>query len=305
MNDNPNVAFGKRVLEECNTPEAMLDGNYKTFDGTIGYCGVHVPAYLTIDLGKNHPIGYIRFLLMNRGKDDTNHGVAQREYFYRMLVSEDTPHINSATKWHVIYDTCGKGYVDWQCFTLSEPMQVRYIRIHAIENRKNNGFHIIQFEAYERPVELHEGEVAALNVSVDTSKMECEIGDGMPLFKKLNDISGLITTIMRDELGRSYLQMNVPEGSMPLMSKSVLNTMRYDAESKCYNVQGYDMEKIISNFANDIKVLERNSDGIERAVISPVQAEMTESRRRNTPWTIWGFVSGVISIVLAVLAWAN
>ncbi|MBO7299867.1 MAG: discoidin domain-containing protein [Tidjanibacter sp.] len=303
--DNPNVALGKRVLEECNTPEAMLDGSYKKFDGTKGYCGVHVPAYLTIDLGKNYEIGYIRFLLMNPGKNENNHNSKPREYFYRILVSEDTPYINGSTKWSVLYDSLGNGYVNWQCFTLSEPMQIRYIRIHAIDNRKNNGFHIVQFEAYNRPTELYEGETASLDVTIDTANVMCEIGDGMPLFKKLNDISGLISTIMRDELGRSYLQMNVPESSMPLMSKSVLNAMTYDEVTKTYNVQGDDMERIITNFANDIKVLERNSDGIERAVISPVQAEMVESRRRNAPWTVWGFVSGIISVALAIMAWLN
>ena len=220
-------------------------------------------------------------------------------------MSEDTPYINGSTKWSVLYDSLGNGYVNWQCFTLSEPMQIRYIRIHAIDNRKNNGFHIVQFEAYNRPTELYEGETASLDVTIDTANVMCEIGDGMPLFKKLNDISGLISTIMRDELGRSYLQMNVPESSMPLMSKSVLNAMTYDEVTKTYNVQGDDMERIITNFANDIKVLERNSDGIERAVISPVQAEMVESRRRNAPWTVWGFVSGIISVALAIMAWLN
>lgn len=303
--ENPNVAFGKRVLEECNTPEAMLDGNFRQFDGTVGYCGVHVPAYLTIDLGQNYEIGYIRFLLMNRREEENCHNSTPRKYFYRLLVSEDTPYINGSTRWTLIHDSEGCGYVDWQCFTFSEPMKVRYIRIHAIDNRKNCGFHIIQFEAYKHPEKLYDGEVASLDMKVDTSKLMCEIGDGMPLFKKLNDITGLISTIMRDELGRSYLQMNVPAESMPLMSKSVLNAMTYDEATKTYNVQGNDMEKIISNFANDIKVLERNSDGIERAVISPVQAEMVESRRRNAPWTIWGFVSGIISIALAVLAWLN
>ena len=44
---NLNFALGKRVLEECNTPEAMLDGKITKTNGTTGYCGVHVPAYLT------------------------------------------------------------------------------------------------------------------------------------------------------------------------------------------------------------------------------------------------------------------
>ena len=184
-------------------------------------------------------------------------------------------------------------------------MMIRYIRIHAIENRKNNGFHIIQLEAYKSPVAHKEDDVVSLDVEVDTANLVTEVGDGMPLFKKLNDISGLIHTIDNDPLGSGYLQMNVPEDSMPLMSKSVLNTMAHDEATKTYNVSGRDIKRIISTFANDVKVLERNSDGIERAVVSPVQAEMSESRRRNTPWTIWGFVSAIVSILLAVLAWLN
>lgn len=178
--NNPNIALGKRVLEECNTPEAMLDGNYRDFDGTGGYCGVHVPAYITIDLGQNYSVGYIRFLLMNRGEEDTNHGTAPRKYFYRLLACADTPCINGSTEWKVIHDTENNGYVNWQCFSLTEPMEMRYIRIHTIDNRKNNGFHIIQFEAYEHPAELPEGEVVSLDKTIDTSAMCNEVGDGLP-----------------------------------------------------------------------------------------------------------------------------
>lgn len=299
--NNPNIALGKRVLEECNTPEAMLDGNYRDFDGTGGYCGVHVPAYLTIDLGQNYSVGYIRFLLMNRGEEDTNLGAAPRKYFYRLLACADTPCINGSTEWKVIYDTENEGYVDWQCFTLSEPMEMRYIRIHTVDNRKNNGFHIIQFEAYERPAELPEGEKVSLERTIDTSEVCSEVGDGLPLYKRLYDITGILSTIMKDQLGRSYLQMNIPENNMPLMNKSVMNVISHNEQAHTYNVQGEDMVKIISNFANDVKILERNSDGIERAVISPVQTAMTESRRSNTKWTYWGLLSSIIGILLLIV----
>lgn len=303
---NPNFALNKRVLEECNTPEAMLDGNLTDFTGTSGYCGVHVPSYLTIDLGQNYPIGYIRFLLMNRGKEDTNHGLAKREYFYRLLACEDTPHINNTTKWHVIYDSLSIGRTDWQCFTLSKPMQIRYLRIHAIENRKNNGFHIIQFEAYEHPEALPEGlpeqlRVVSVNETIDTSAIECEIGDGLPLYKRLNDITGIISSIMKDDTGKTYLEMSVSANDMPLVNKVVKEKISYEEEDNTYNINGDDIKKIISNFANDVKIIERNTDGIERAVISPVQAAMTESRRSNTKWTFWGLVSAVVSILLTVI----
>ncbi len=299
--NNPNIALGKRVLEECNTPEAMLDGNYRDFDGTGGYCGVHVPAYITIDLGQNYSVGYIRFLLMNRGEEDTNHGTAPRKYFYRLLACADTPCINGSTEWKVIHDTENNGYVNWQCFSLTEPMEMRYIRIHTIDNRKNNGFHIIQFEAYEHPAELPEGEVVSLDKTIDTSAMCSEVGDGLPLYKRLFDITGILSSIKNDPFGRNYLQMNIPESDMPLMNKSVMSVIRYDKSSHSYNIQGEDLVKIISNFANDVKILERNSDGIERAVISPVQAAMTESRRTNTKWTYWGLLSSIVGIILLIV----
>lgn len=298
---NPNFALHKRVLEECNTPEAMLDGCCHNFDGTKGYCGVHVPAYITIDLGSNCPIGYIRFLLMNRENEDTNHGVGPRQYYYRLLACEDTDCINNTTEWKVLYDSLGEGFVDWQCFTLSSPLQVRYLRIHTIDNRKNNGFHIVQFEAYEHSEPLPDGERVAVNAEITTEKVQIEVGDGMPLYKRLHDIAGIVTTIMKDQFGRSYLQMNIPKSDMPLMNKSVMNMISYDEATKSYNIQGSDIQKIISNFANDVKILERNSDGIERAVISPVQAAMTESRRSNTRWTYWGLLSSIIGLVLLIV----
>lgn len=305
---NLNFALGKRVLEECNTPEAMLDGRITKTNGTTGYCGVHVPAYLTIDLGQNYPIGYIRFLLMNRRGEDTNHGSAKREYFYRLLACEDTPHINNSTKWHVIYDTLGQGYVDWQCFTLSEPMQIRYLRIHAIENRKNNGFHIIQFEAYEKPAEFdanlpEELRVKSLDVAIDTAQMECEVGDGMPLYKRLNDITGIINSIMNDNDGSQYLEMGVSGRDLPLVNKVLKEELdaEHDKEDDTYSINGSHIKKIISNYANDVKIIERNSDGIERAVISPVQTAMAQSRQINTKWTYFGLISAVVSIVLTLI----
>ncbi len=300
--ENLNFALNKRVLEECNTPEAMLDGDCVSFDGTKGYCGVHVPAYLTIDLGENCEVGYIRFLLMHRPEsEDTNHGAAPREYYYRLLACEDTPCINSSTRWHVIYDSRNNGYVDWQCFTLSEPMKMRYIRIHAIENRKNNGFHIVQFEAYARPVPLCEGAVVALDAAVDISKMDVETGDGMPLSKQLNDISGLLASIMKDDRGREYLEMYIEPDNMPKINRSVHGVIEFDEDAKLYVIKGEDIEKITTNFANDIKILERNSDGIERAIISPVQLVLTESRISNTKWTYWGLLSAIVSIVLLIV----
>lgn len=95
--------------------------------------------------------------------------------------------------------------------------------------------------------------------------------------------------------------MNIPESDMPLMNKSVMSVIRYDKSSYSYNIQGEDLVKIISNFANDVKILERNSDGIERAVISPVQAAMTESRRTNTKWTYWGLLSSIVGIILLIV----
>lgn len=302
LEGNPNFAFGKRVLEECNTPEAMLDGKITGFDGKSGYCGIHIPAYITIDLGEKCPIGYIRFLLMNRGKDDNNHGEKERKYFYRLLVSSDD-YINNRTKWSVVYDSREKGVLDWQCFTLSEPMNVRYIRVHAIDNRKNNGFHVIQFEAYEKPVEMYANQVVATDLTVNVPNMESEIGDGLPLYKKLKDLAGHIRTLEKAEVDPGLLEMDVFEDDMPLTSKSVLKNIECheDKNKKIYTVGTKQMIQIISCFANDVKILERNSDGIERAVISPVQAEMSKSRQENTKSTWIGLFIGIFGILISVL----
>lgn len=290
------------VMEVCNTPEKMFDGDCSSFDGTQGYCGVHVPAYLTIDPNRNCPvdIGYIRILLMDLGEKDRNHGEEERRYYYRLLYTEDAL-INNQTRWKVVYDTANDGgHRGWQCFRFDEPAKVRYLRIHAVENRKNNGFHVVQCEAYAEaysesdavPCEVHD---------VVTGGLDTEIGDGMPLSKRLFDIVGVVSRIMQRENNDEYIEMNVHENRMPPLNKIVVEKMEYDESSHMYKIKSRDLESIIMNFANDVKILERNSDGIERAIISPVQTQLSGTRRSNTMFVYISLLLSIGSMLMMIL----
>lgn len=149
--EGTDLAAGKSVLELCNHNEQLTAPLFEGYNGQSGYCGVHVPAYLTIDLGREYNIGLIQFLLFDP-IEDTNHGVGERGYSFRILVAGDFSSTLDKDEWawRVVCD-CGRDWCrNWQFVHIPEGiMKVRYIRIHCMDSRKNKGFHIVRLRAYD------------------------------------------------------------------------------------------------------------------------------------------------------------
>ena len=64
------LAAQKPVLELCNHYEQLTDPEFRGYDGKSGYCGVHAPASLTIDLGEvgadeERELGLVQLLLFD------------------------------------------------------------------------------------------------------------------------------------------------------------------------------------------------------------------------------------------------
>lgn len=145
------LAAGKSVLELCNHNEQLTNADFDGYNGQSGYCGVHVPAYLTIDLGQEYNIGLVQFLLFDP-IEDTNHGAGERGYSYRVLVAEDFSSTldKDEWEWRVLCD-CGRDWCrNWQFIHIPKGVEkVRYIRIHCMDSRKNKGFHIVRLRVYD------------------------------------------------------------------------------------------------------------------------------------------------------------
>lgn len=161
--EGTDLAENKPVLELCNHHEQLTNPLFDGYDGVSGYCGVHTPAYLTIDLEKPQDIGLIQFLLFDSYVDN-NHGYRERLYYYRILAARDQSCDKDNWEWTVIYDTGRVGRRNWQFIHIPEGLrEVRYLRIHCMYSQKNTGFHIVRFRVYSpedarqvSQAELHE-----------------------------------------------------------------------------------------------------------------------------------------------------
>ena len=226
------LAVDKPVLELCNHYEQLTDPDFGGYDGKSGYCGVHAPASLTIDLGEIAPdeereLGLVQLLLFDPIVDK-NHGKkgAERRYHYRLLVAEDfasTQTDKDCWEWKLLFDSQRTGWCrNWQFIELKEGLKgIRYIRIHCMAGLKNSGFHIVRLRAYSKRVaeaidfdrlrhHLQEeplmptpwGEKIAIDPSrsmlhytVEPQRIEIEQGDGFPLSKRIYDTMNYIQLI--------------------------------------------------------------------------------------------------------------
>jgi len=222
------LAADKPVLELCNHYEQLTAPRFDGYDGKSGYCGVHAPACLTVDLGAPAPderrdIGLIRFLLFDSVADN-NHGDRERLYYYRVLVAEDFAserRDKDAWEWRVVADCTARGTRNWQFIHIPDGLQrIRYIRIHCVASLKNGGFHIVRLNAYSPAVAeavdygrlmtcLREkpavpGPDGALHPIDPCAKAQyiraegpavTEIGDGFPLSKRIYDTMNFIQLI--------------------------------------------------------------------------------------------------------------
>lgn len=172
------------VLEFCNHPEEMFCDT--VYDGKTGYCGIHTPAFITVDLLNDVPIQEICFLLWDyrdpMNCDPDKEHKERMKYAYRLLISSDR------TSWSVIDDSLCEFRRGWQMFTFEQPVFARYVRIHALANKMNSGFHVVR-------IHVLDAVSATLNIvpsyvkHVNINQFEREIGDQNPLSNRLTDLA--------------------------------------------------------------------------------------------------------------------
>ncbi len=222
------LALDKLVLELCNHYEQLTLAAFDGYDGKSGYCGVHAPACLTVDLGalaagEERDVGLIRLLLFDSVVDN-NHGDRERLYYYRVLVAEDFAterRDKDAWEWRVVADLTRCGTRNWQFIRIPGGLRrVRYIRIHCVGSLKNSGFHIVRLGAYaervaaavdygrlmehlrrDPAVPAPDGTLRPIDpcgkaqyVCVEGSP-EIEVGDGFPLSKRIYDTMNFVQLI--------------------------------------------------------------------------------------------------------------
>lgn len=209
--DRVDLAAGKTVLELCNHNEQLTKPEFDGYNGHSGYCGVHVPAYLTIDLGEEHNIELIQFLLFDP-IEDTNHGSSERGYSYRVLVSSG----NTAGQcdkdeweWRVLCD-CGREWRrNWQFIHIPGGIeQVRYIRIHCMDSKKNKGFHIVRLRAYGTQPDntLTESFFKALILQLQTDQqVPCPPRSYYPIADFCQDLGVVAPTNFESSLDGAYI----------------------------------------------------------------------------------------------------
>lgn len=237
------LALDKPVLELCNHCEQLTAPKFEGYNGSSGYCGVHSPATLTIDLGELAPneerdLGLIQLLLFDPVVD-RNHGKGnERRYHYRLLVAEDfaSKRIDKDRwEWRVLFDSSHSGWCrNWQLIHLKTGLkQIRYIRIHCLNGMKNSGFHIVRLRAYSSRVAQavdfeqiraylqDEARIVTPNgsrvpidpsrsmnhVLIDPQTVPIEVGDGFPLSKRLADTMNRILLLADKE--KMYVEQMV------------------------------------------------------------------------------------------------
>ena len=126
----------KATASGVKKADELFDGNSGRYDGSSRFAYWIVGHAGTIDLGELYSLAAIRFLLWNKEPG--------RYYRYALDVSTDQKtwkNIRTVDK--------GEKATGWQRLDLlGRP--VRYIRIQALENNKNNQFHVVEFEAWCR-----------------------------------------------------------------------------------------------------------------------------------------------------------
>lgn len=264
-----NVALGKPIEEPVTNASSVTDGNTTEYSFTKGFAEFSWPYMITIDLGALNELFCIRFLLWD-GLGAHNKQRDTRIYTYRLLTSTDHK------SWKVIYDSLSSGGNGWQEFRFPNPLEARYVRVHGLSNSANDKFQIVQVEAHtDQPPDLDAEIVLARTVL--TESVQNEIGDGLPLQAKvqniINGIEGLI---------EKHKELLNPQPFRLLISQ-------------------------LRNQVADVASLERGMDSIRREIITPVRHELEHSAKlgRFSVWGFWvGFVGGILAILsLSLTVW--
>lgn len=253
-----NVALAMKVEEPIKNAEAATDGQIVGYTGLEGFAELTWPSTMTVALEKTHRLHTIRLLLW----DGLGRGRAQRDsrtYKYRLLTSTDH------TIWQVIFDSSEYGSNGWHVFEFTEPLDVRYIRIHALWNSANPWFQVVEIEAHDSLPDPLTADVT-LKRRIAPASNTAEIGDGFPLRTRLDGIVGGLEQLVK---GNPYLN--------PEPFRGLIGQLRQQVR--------------------DVSVLEHGMDSIRNEIIQPVRRELEKSAKvgRISVWL--GIVGGVLAII--------
>lgn len=243
---NPNLAAGKRILEEvCYKPNrnskglpfmacsecpergkcckvhnpdgmghfTLTDGNVRDYNEYVGYVSVLAPGTITLDLEQIQSVQTLQFLLWDNCGGDKSEN-CNRKYQYRILVSED------GERWRVLFDTFREGYCGWQRLDLSSPIPMRYIRFHAltINDKTPPPFMLVELEAYAHELECYSYRFSPtlhtdINVDYAITK-RLDTLDQLTPHKLSRFFSAMITNLVDDvheceSKGRSELKLQL------------------------------------------------------------------------------------------------
>lgn len=254
-----NIALRKKIIEkDWVRPEELTDNNIDVYSTHKGFTEAVWPKNLTLDLENVFKIETIRFLLWDRD---------HRIYKYRLLTSVNFK------EWNVHYDSFDKGYSGWQEFNFINKINVRYIRIHCVWNSVNEGFHIVQLQAFDEDTPPISNVANKKNIRTNEVDEEKEIGSGLSLTQQMKTLIDNLEQIIKDS--------------------ALINPKPF--------------EEIISKFriqTNDIESLESSVDGIRREIILPVQKEL-EYNKKYQKFSVLGFYIGFIGFIVSIFAILN
>lgn len=261
-----NIALHKKILEKnCETPEQMTDGDCENYTLKKGFCQTLCPNDLTIDLETIYDIGCIRFLLFDNcgcGKRERS----SRRYLYRLLTSID------GKSWNVLFDTCRDGYNGWQEFHFIPRKKMRYIRIHALNNTRNEYFHIVQLEAYENE-NMTFNEMPALKISINDilRKNEKKDESGYLIAKEIKKLAKEFNEIL--EICQSKQSIN----------------------KKDFEDILFDLQKLI----NEAKAIEEGAVELRQQLMNKIKKQLNQAHQ-NAIVTMFSCLVGFISLYLSI-----
>lgn len=266
------------VLEYCNHPEQMLQDHVE-YNGKTGYCGIHVPAFVTVDLLRSVPIRELSFLLWDYlDPNNTDAEKAKKErmrYAYRVLTSEDR------VVWNVIEDSLDDYRRGWQVFTFATPLTARYVRIHALNNLQNSGFHIVRLHVLDQ-IRSSREVAPSFCKEIHEPAFEREVGDQYPLSNQLMDLSERVHRVI--------------SGAKEPPAESV--------RAACLDLQ----DKLYQR-SRELNAVDGKIDEIRRLIAVPVKSkfegdfrEAQKARKWELIFTAALFVLSIINFVVAVMS---
>lgn len=261
-------AYNASVLEYCNHPELMLDDGVPYYNHKTGYCGIHWPAFVTLDLKSIHSIGEISFLLWDY-QDTYNYSpekdkMNDMKYAYRLLISEDMK------TWSVVHDTESRHVKGWQYFRFTNKISAQYVRIHALHNERNSGFHIVKIHVLsDTTTKDEQGDVH----EITNTKFESEVGDLYPLSKKLLDLSYRIYKCL-------------PKDEQGVITDENLRRKYVDIQDSLYK------------YSHELNTVEGKTDELKRLIIVPISETFERLFNDNNKSLRKGLWVSIITILI-------